>query len=270
MTNAEYHANKALGSSLIKEVLINARKFKAMWDGDLKIEGKNLDVGSALHKIVLEPDEFDDEFAVAPQVNKRTKAGKEEFAKFTLENEGKIILTAEDFELVESMKEKLLKLPNMKKWLESGVAEKSFFCNIDGVDIKCRPDLLVKTKAGYIVIDLKTMSGEATADNFTKTSGNFLYHLQDAVYREVLRRNDIKVIDFIFAGVSKLDYSGADYFRHDITSLDLGKELMQKALFKFKWCLKHDEWSEGKFDFINGGFEKISTIVLPNYCWYQF
>ena len=270
MTNQEYHANPALGASLLKEVLLNAKKFKQLWDGELKIEGKQLDIGSALHKLVLEPDDFDKEFAVAPVVNKRTKEGKEEWEKFTLENEGKTILTPDDMALVENMKNKLLALPNFEKWLKVGVAEKSFFCNIDGVDVKCRPDLLVKTKAGYVVIDLKTMSGEATAENFTKASGNFLYHLQDAVYREVLKRNGINVIDFIFAGVSKLEYSGADYFRHDATSLDLGRELMKKALFKFKWCLEHDEWKEGKFDFINGGFEKISTIVLPNYCWYQF
>ena len=270
ISNKEYHENPALGASLLKEVLTNAKKFKQLWDGELKISGKQLDIGSALHKIVLEPEEFSDEFVIAPVINKRTKAGKEEWEKFTLENEGKTILTPDDMALVESMRDKLLELPNLKKWLEAGVAEKSFFAKIDGVDVKCRPDLLVKTKAGYIVIDLKTMSGEATAESFTKTSGNFLYHLQDAVYREVLKRNGINVIDFIFAGVSKLDYSGADYFSHDITSLDLGKELMDKALFKFKWCLENKEWKEGKFDFINGGFEKISTIVLPNYCWYQF
>jgi len=270
MTNKEYHENKSLGASLLKEVLLNAKKFKQLWDGELKIEGKQLDIGSALHKIVLEPDEFNDEFAVAPVVNKRTKAGKEEWENFIKQNEGKIVLSAEDMNLVESMKTKLLRLPNLKKWLEVGVAEKSFFTEIDGVHIKCRPDLLVKTKKGYIVIDLKTMSGEATADNFAKTSASFLYHLQEAVYRKVLSDNGLKVINFIFAGVSKLDYSGAGYFEHDYTALELGEDLLQKALFKFQWCLNNDEWKEGRFDFINGGFEKISTITLPNYAWYQF
>ena len=270
MTNKEYHNNKSLGASLLKEVLLNAKKFKKLWDRELEIKSKNLDIGSALHKLVLEPNEFDEEFAVAPQVNKRTKAGKEEWEKFIVENEGKTILSAEDFELVENMKNKLLSLPKLKKWLENGVAEKSFFCEIDEVGIKCRPDLLVKTKKGYVIVDLKTMSSEATPIDFAKTSANFLYHLQEAIYREVLEANGLKVIDFIFAGVSKLDYSGAGYFRHDISAVDLGRDLMKKALFKFKWCLEHDEWSEGEFDFVNGGFEKISNIMLPNWAWYQF
>jgi len=270
MTNKEYHSDKSLGASLLKEVLLNAKKFKQLWDGELKIESKNLDIGSALHKIVLEPESFEEEFAVMPEINRRTKAGKEEYQKFLDKNDGKIILTKEDFELVNSMRKKLFKLPNFTKWLNVGVAEKSFFTEIDGVGIKCRPDLLVKTKKGYVVIDLKTMSGEATADNFAKTSANFLYHLQEAVYRRVLEDNGLKVINFIFAGVSKLDYSGAGYFEHDYTALELGEDLLQKALFKFKWCLENNEWKEGRFDFANGGFEKISTITLPNYAWYQF
>jgi len=270
ISNEEYHSNKSLGASLLKEVLMNAKKFKKLWDKELKIEGKQLDIGSALHKIVLEPESFYDEFAVAPVVNKRTKAGKEEWENFIKENEGKVVLSAEDMQLVESMKSKIMELPKIDEWLEVGVAEKSFFTEIDGVGVKCRPDLLVKTKKGYIVIDLKTMSGEATPDNFAKTSGNFLYYLQEAVYREVLKRNGLNVIKFIFLGVSKVEHSGAEYFEHDITALELGEELLKKALFKFKWCLKYDEWEEGQFDYKNGGFEVINTITLPNYVFYQF
>jgi len=270
MTNQEYHSSKALGASLLKEVLRNAKKFKALWDGELKIEGKQLDIGSALHKLVLEPESFSEEFAMAPQVNKRTKAGREEWEKFLSDNEGKIVLSAEDMELVEQMRDKLMKLPKFSEWLKAGIAEKSFFGELDGVEVKCRPDLLVKTKAGYVVIDLKTMGSEATPDDFAKASANHLYPLQEAVYREVLRQNGVDVVDFIFAGVSKLDYSGAGYFRHTPEWLDWGRELLQKALFKFKWCLENDTWEEGSFDFVNGGFEKVNNVTLPAWAMYQF
>ncbi len=270
MTNKEYHNSKALGASLLKEVLRNAKKFKQIWDGELKIEGKSLDIGSALHKIVLEPESFSDEFVVAPQVNKRTKAGREEWEKFLADNEGKVVLSPDDMQLVESMRDKILALPKFKEWLSAGVAERSFFGEIDGVEVKCRPDLLVKTKAGYVVIDLKTMGSEATPDDFAKASANHLYPLQEAVYREVLNQNGIQVADFIFAGVSKLDYSGAGYFRHTPEWVNWGEELLQKALFKFKWCLKHDTWEEGQFDFVEGGFKKINDVTLPNWAMYMY
>ena len=186
-------------------------------------------------------------------------------------NEGKIILTSIEYDLLLQMKQKALALKNLEKWLSVGAKEKSFFGEIEGVGIKCRPDLLVKLKSGkYIVVDLKTMGGEATPEEFMKSSANYLYYLQEAVYREVLAQNGIEVAEFLFAGVSRKEYSGAAYFKHDYIALEQGQELLRKALFKFKWCSEHNEWQEGKFDFVYGGFSSINEVSLPTYAFYQF
>ena len=52
--------------------------------------------GSAFHVLTLEPDKFLDQYAIAPKVDRRTKAGKETWANFSSENEGKQILTSQD------------------------------------------------------------------------------------------------------------------------------------------------------------------------------
>ena len=314
MTNKEYHGHKAIGSTMLSTLLLNAKKFKMIRDGELEIKTRAMDIGSALHKIVLEPQDFENEFIVgdfkiptkikelvendedvevypdevltpsgALSTSKKAKELLEKLEDkiyltqnekkaydFYKENKDKIILTLEDMEEVEKLRDKILTLPKLKKWIELGVAEKSFFGEIDGVEVKCRPDLLVKTKEGYIVIDLKTMGGEATPETFAKSSGNFLYPLQEALYKEVLRQNGIDVIDFVFAGVSKLEYSGAGYFRHDIQAIQYGEDLLKKAIFKYKWCEKHNIWEEGNFDFLNGGFSVINDVILPNYVYYKF
>jgi hypothetical protein len=312
-TNEQYHKLPALGSTMISVLLDNAKKFHLIQTGELQIKTRAMIIGSALHKIVLEPEDFESEFIVSDiKVSDRikqivdcgepyfeypaecltpsgalstSKKAKEiikdlagiylipaeiEQAKLYKQSLGKEIITTEDYQEVLVLKEKLMHLENFKIWLDNGVAEQSYFGNIDGVEVKCRPDLLVKTKAGYIVIDLKTMGGEATPEEFAKKSGNYNYFLQEALYREVLRQNGIKVIKFLFAGVSKLDWSGAGYFEHDHTALDLGKDLLQKAIFKYKWCKEHDIWEEGQFDFINGGFFKINEVILPNYIFYKY
>lgn len=50
-------------------------------------------VGSAVHKMVLEPETFDSEFVIAPDINRRTKNGKEEYADFLKSAAGKSIIT---------------------------------------------------------------------------------------------------------------------------------------------------------------------------------
>jgi len=264
----EYHSHPALGSSLLSVLLKNAKIFKRVRDRGFNISNKNLDIGSALHCFVLEPEKFDDYFMVVPDINKRTKEGKKIIEEFSKQK--KTLLTKEDFAIVKQMSQKLGELKKMRHWLKIGEAEKSFFGEYNGVEIKCRPDLLVKTSKGYLVIDLKTTATEATPQNFAKSSANFLYYLQEAVYREVLKQNDIEVIKFLFAYVSKQEVSGAIYCEHDYIALEEGETLLQKAIQKYRFCNENNIWKEEKFDFETNSFEKINTISLPTYAFYQF
>jgi exodeoxyribonuclease VIII len=315
MSNKDYHNHPALGASNLITLLKNAKKFRLMKDGEYELKSKNLTFGSALHKYVLEPEDFDKEFVVTdikiPEKIKEivennleyqiypeevlttsgklstskkakeiienleglyiTPAEKElvDFYKDIIENEKEIIST-EDFEKIKVLKEKLYQLEGFEAYIKAGIKEATFFGEIDGVEVKCRPDLLVKTKSGWIVIDLKTICDEATPQAFEKATGNYLYFLQEALYRKVLEQNDIKIDKFLFAVVSKLDHSGAEYYEHDQVSVDFGEDLIEKAIFKYKWCSEHNEWREGKFDYVYGGFEKVNTITIPQYIWYQF
>lgn len=315
ITNKEYHSHKALGSTMLSTLLKNAREFDLIKKGELKIEGKQLDIGTALHKLVLEPETFEDEIIVSDlsitqgikdlidskdvftlypaevitpggllSTSKKAKEILEtldkdkiyltpndyDSARFYQDNKDKTIITSDDMELVETLKDKIMKLKNFKVWLDNGVKEKSFFGIVDDVELKCRPDLLVKTDKGYIVIDVKTMGKSATSDSFAKSSADFLYPLQEALYREVLKQNDINVIDFIFAGTSKQEWSGAGYYRHTQEWVEWGQELMHKAIFKYKWCSNNDLWFEDDFDFTDGGFKIVNDVVLPNYAQYKF
>lgn len=74
MTNKEYHSKKAIGSTMLSILLDNARKFKLIRDGKLKLEGKAFDLGTVIHTKVLEPETSDDTFVVTDMtISKKIK-----------------------------------------------------------------------------------------------------------------------------------------------------------------------------------------------------
>lgn len=79
LPNEAYQADRALGSSDLKECLLrvvqwHGRKRNSVWMEHLKPKGKDADVesihtafGSALHCAVLEPDAFDERYMIEPE-----------------------------------------------------------------------------------------------------------------------------------------------------------------------------------------------------------
>jgi hypothetical protein len=55
-------------------------------------------LGSLVHCLMLRPELFNDQFAISPDINKRTNAGKEEWAEFCRLNEGKDVIENSDYE----------------------------------------------------------------------------------------------------------------------------------------------------------------------------
>ena len=76
MTNLEYHSRPEISKSDIDLMLKSMRHFK---NKVYEEPTPNMVLGSAFHKLVLEYDDFESEFAVMPNVDKRTKAGKEAY-----------------------------------------------------------------------------------------------------------------------------------------------------------------------------------------------
>jgi hypothetical protein len=62
-----------------------------------------MELGRAFHKFALEPDDFNSEYAVAPKFDRRTKAGKESYEIFQTKNDGKTLISEDDFLTISKM-----------------------------------------------------------------------------------------------------------------------------------------------------------------------
>ncbi|VFS64078.1 Exodeoxyribonuclease 8 [Kluyvera cryocrescens] len=89
ISNEDYHAGDGVSKSQLDMVAMSPALLKWQKAAPVDTEKlKALDMGTALHCLLLEPDEFDKRFIVAPQFNRRTAAGKEDEAAFLRDVEG--------------------------------------------------------------------------------------------------------------------------------------------------------------------------------------
>jgi len=204
ISNKEYRDAKGISSTDLKYMSISPKHYEAYKEGLFTQEhNQNFIFGDAFHSIVLEPERFEQEYAVENfegcNLNKNTKAYKEAKAEWLKSVGDRNILSEAEYKELLKMKAVVDKLAS--PLLKGGVAERSFF-NEDrhGIIRKCRPDYYNEDLG--LIVDLKTTSARSD-DEFQKSLWNFKYHWQQYWYSEVLRLAGKPVNGFVFVVVSK-------------------------------------------------------------------
>ena len=110
-TNAEYHGYRgAISKSRLANMAVCPAYFKWCEDNP-SAPSDDMVLGSAFHKIVLEPETFDDEFVVMPNFDRRTKDGKMQYALFVEQSNGKTVITQEQYETICGMRDSIMSNP---------------------------------------------------------------------------------------------------------------------------------------------------------------
>lgn len=256
MSNEDYHADPAIGSTLLKSIS-NRSIAHALLETK---ESDALILGSALHAAILEPETYEDNYIVAPKIDRRTKAGKLDWASFLEEADGKQVLTADMSEKVQAMKTSLLNHPKAILLLTGGESEYSYFskCPHTGLMKKCRPDY----KKADALIDLKTAQ-DASSEGFTRAAMNRAYHIQAAHYVDTYNEaSDEKVKEFYFVVVENTAPYAVNTFKLGEIELSLGREQAKKAIEKYADYLNSSEKDLVKFGY------GLSTEEIQFPDWY--
>lgn len=257
-TNKEYHSGDGVSKSDLDMLHVCPAKYRYRKDNPEDHDTPALLFGSMVHKLILEPDDFDSEFVIAPECDKRTKAGKQMYDEF-LESVGdRKIVTAADREIGLAMRDSVMKDPKAAKLLTGGDTETSYYWNDErtGVLCKCRPD---KVNLNYI-IDLKTTE-DASRDGFARSLLNFRYYVQAAWYLKGYEAaTGIKPDGFIFVAVEKKPpYATAIYVVNDAT-IEIGTKEAAEDLDTFVRCTESGNWYG-----YGGENNDAMTIDLPSW-----
>lgn len=198
--------------------------------------------GRAAHKMILEPDTFYDEFAVAPKCDRRTKEGKETYQAFLEESEGKDVLTDESMTKITEMAEAIKLNEDAVKFLK-GEHEKSFFWTDaeTGEPCKCRPDCLSVVEGKKYIVDYKTTDSCADGD-FDRSVRKYGYKFQAGMYREGVFQNTFDEYGFVFvAQEKKPPYASRVYVCTD-GFIQEGYAKFRKAIEQYHYCKENNDW----------------------------
>lgn len=187
--------------------------------------------GIAAHMAILEPERFEEEYIVAPEINRRTKAGKEEWA--ALIATGKSILTKEDAEKIEAMRQQIPpyyfkgrhEVPVV--WTDPATGERC----------KCRLDSV----GDGIIVDYKTTS--SCADGvFERDAIKYGYQLQAAMYCEGWFQAHMEEMRFIFVAQEKNPPYACRVYHCDPGWVAEGKAMYRELLDMYHQCRVFDRW----------------------------
>jgi exodeoxyribonuclease VIII len=181
--------------------------------------------GSALHCWILEPERFDEAYAIAPNVDRRTKQGKADYASF-LEDVGvREVITQADKNVINLVSNAFKNDPNANGLLNSATScELKHERKIDGLPFVGVADMLTSVWCA----DLKTTQ-DASPVAFQKTIANFQYHIQAAAYQILF---DVDRFYWI-AVETKAPFNVAVYSPSQ-RSLDKGREALLEGIRNFK------------------------------------
>ena len=230
-----------------------------------------MNIGTAAHTMILEPENFDNEIAVSPVFNLRTKAGKADKEEFIDENAGKLIINKAQHAKAHHMSQAVLTHSIASALLEDTLNEVSVFWwykDLSGDTdrdykemMKVRPDALGLSHS--VIIDIKT-TNDASFTGFSKSILHFYYHLSAAMYLEgcnqckplLERCGHFAFTKFIFICVENEPPYEVAVYELSKEFVELGKSLYRRAVKKL---------SEAREEDYPGYEEDIRIITPPTY-----
>lgn len=202
MTNKEYREAEGISRSELFTISKTPLHFKYEQDNP-KEDTKSLLFGRAAHKYILEQEDFFKEFAIEPMIDKRTKAGKEEYRMFLESLGGKAIISGDDFQKILQMYD-AIQSNSVAVALLTGEHEKDFFWvdDLTGEKCKCRPDCLTQYEGKKYIVDYKT-TDSCEDGHFERSCRKYGYKFQSGMYTEGVFQNTFEQYGFVFVAQEK-------------------------------------------------------------------
>ena len=259
MTEREYRAHPAISRSELFKISETPEKFK-YYQEHPEEPTPSLVFGQLFHSMALTPGETWKQFAIVPDIDRRSKAGKEAYQQFQEENVGKTLVTYDMAKQAEEMCN-ALRANKLAEKLLSGERETPLFWKDDltGEQCKCRTDVLTQIGDKNIIVDRKS-ADSAETDAFMRAAVKYGYDFQAAMYTEGVKANRAGEYIFVFIVIEKKPPYSVNILQADKLFMLRGYDLYREYIGTYHYCKTTGNWYGylGKDNIIN-------TLGLPSY-----
>lgn len=236
----EYHRLDALSPSGMGALLRSPAHYQAQrqaWAAS-GTKSKAMRIGTAVHVRVLEPLKVGWLVQRRPDLNRRTKAGKAEYAEWEAKlHPDAVVLDAEEYDTARLAAQAVRTDEAIEAArLLVGREEHSILWEIDGVPCKARPDLI--TDRGFIV-DVKT---SADASDFERSVAKYGYARQAAWLQMACAAAGIESKGVVFLVVETAPPYGLRTVTLDSVAMLQGEREVYRALDIYRRCIETGEW----------------------------
>lgn len=233
MNDLEYFALPRLSPSGAKTLLKSPAQY--IYERDNPREpGSELRFGKLVHCLCLEPDAFDSRYALAPDVDRRTTAGKEAYARWLRDHEGQESVSVDDWDRAHRMRDAVML--EARHMFQYGSAEKAYTWERDGVPLKSKLDYI-----GTSIVDLKTTSAE-DEDTLMRNAWTYGYHISAAAYIEAVEAVEGRKVDKWFVFVTKQAPHQVVVLKAGREFIDRGRAKWDAAIRLYQACCEFDNW----------------------------
>lgn len=242
MTDRDYNEIPAVRRSDLWEIRKSPAHFKYKVDHPQPPTPALL-FGTAAHKYILETDLFWKEYALAPEVDRRTKAGKATWAEFLETLEDKSAITPTDYETILQMNEAIEASPEAVALLKTGRHEVPITWKdpSTGIECKIRPDVLTEYKGKKYIVDYKTTTS-CEPGAFERSCRIYGYKLQAGMYSAGVFADTMDDYGFAFVAQEKNPPYAVRVYFCDPGFAEEGEYLFHELLEKYADCCRSDSW----------------------------
>jgi len=261
MTDRAYFAIDLPSSSQTK-VLATGTNAHLGWQREHpEDETDALTVGAYLHALLLQPQSIKFDFVVVPKVDRRTTAGKAEWAAAQAEADKRKarLINDQQVGLAEAMAGAAIKHKGVSSILRAcEQREIVAIGEIAGKPAKCKIDGLLPAKNGgnsVCIVDVKT-TVSASARDFSRSVISYGYAHQAAFYSRVLGSLGLFVEDVVFIAIEKERPHCVAVFRLPDVAMGIADHRID-ALVERWWQVKAGDRT--------GYPEEIQELALPSW-----